>query len=543
MQENKKIIKLQKVGTIALLCFLVVAFVGSIFCAIILPFANVSSKVANAADSVVVDSLQSQASSDYTLQNIESYTSLYGVFVNKSFSMTYEQCVEKDSYFSAFGGEGIQIDIKSIASNSYYNRYFNFSPTKITNEFISQYGATFTLSAPVYALRCIVAKDGDDFGSGFMSLISNNVDDYNNLVNWTEVANVFSFGFPVVTVFDLESIPKAADSSVTYSSFVPTVTGMSSDMLDFWSDFLYLSLPSIGGGGSIIEVLSPEYFATRFVTPTGSPSNTVFFNLDIMPKSPSLEEFKTYSSGSTSWYYYDYFQEYGTEDSMIMANDVSTVGWHVDVYKQVLPPNTTILGYYVYLRIGMTNIYSYYVSGSNFDTGVISEQKWLVSSNYTFGDLKLYKYDFSGATSYYSLLAHEEGKVLPVDSQFGEGGWNTWLALFDLSNYVSLSSDSYINIGYQNAKLYYDELIRTKTQESFLQGKNQGYELGFQEGKAQGGNYTFTSLIGAVFDAPIEAFRGLFNFEILGTNMQGFVLALLTLSVIIVVIKYALGGK
>ena len=98
-------------------------------------------------------------------------------------------------------------------------------------------------------------------------------------------------------------------------------------------------------------------------------------------------------------------------------------------------------------------------------------------------------------------------------------------------------------MGYQNAKVYYDELIRTKTQESFLQGKNQGYEAGFQEGKLQGGNYTFTSLIGAVFDAPIEAFRGLFNFEILGTNMQGFVLALLTLSVIIVVIKFALGGK
>ena len=42
MQENKKTIKLQKVGTIALLCLLVVAFVGSIFCAIILPFANLA---------------------------------------------------------------------------------------------------------------------------------------------------------------------------------------------------------------------------------------------------------------------------------------------------------------------------------------------------------------------------------------------------------------------------------------------------------------------------------------------------------------------
>ena len=288
---------------------------------------------------------------------------------------------------------------------------------------------------------------------------------------------------------------------------------------------------------------SPEAFATRFVTPTDSPSNTVFFNLDTLPKSPKLADFKTFSSGSTSWYYYDYFQEYGTGGSIISANDVQTVGWHVSVHKEVSPPNTTILGYNVSLRIGRTDIYSYYVSGANYDTGVISEQKWLVASNYTFGDMKLYKYDFSGSTSYYILLPHEDGKVRPVDLQFGADGWNSWLALFDLSNFVSMSNDVYINLGYQNAKFYYDELIKTKSQEAFLQGKNQGYELGLQDGKLQGGNYTFTSLLGAVFDAPIEAFRGLFNFEILGTNMQGFVLALLTLSVIIIVIKVALGGK
>lgn len=288
---------------------------------------------------------------------------------------------------------------------------------------------------------------------------------------------------------------------------------------------------------------SPEAFATRFVTPTDSPSNTVFFNLSTMPKAPKLADFQSYSSGSMSWYYYDYFVEYGADGSSYGANDVNTVGWHVSVHKEVLPPETTILGYYVYLRVNTTDIYSYYVTGSNFDTGAISEQKWLVSSNYTFGDLKLYKYDFSGATSYYSLLPHVDGKTRPIDSQFGETGWSSWLALFDLSNFASLSNDVYINMGYSQAKAYYDELIKTKSQESFLQGKALGYDLGYQEGKLEGGDYTFTSLIGAVFDAPISAFRGLFNFEILGVNMQGFVLALLTLSVIIIVIRFALGGK
>ena len=509
MQENKKTIRLQKIGTIAFLCLLVVAFVGSLFCAMILPFANLAPEVASAY-SATADGVLQQASSEYTLRNIPAdVTQLCAVFFNPecypdftTWDLPYGYTEFLKYTYSSSANDSVAVGIYRVAPSSSAE---NFGVTTSSDVY------QFTVNTPAYTF--------------FISIIA------------TEDAPLLKGVLPesyINAPFNLSYV-SARDGISNFTTF--TVNSAYLDKLVPW-----VSL-SLRFETASEVVLTPEYFATRFVTPTGSPSNSVFFNLDIMPNSPKFADFKTYSSGSSTWYYYDYFQEFGTEDSLIMANDVTTVGWHVDVHKKVLPPNTTILGYYVSLRIGMTAIYSYYVSGSNFDTGVISDQKWLVSSNYTFGSLKLYKYDFSGATSYFSLLAHEDGKVLPVDSQFGEGGWNSWLALFDLSNYVSLSSDAYINMGYQNAKLYYDELIRTKTQESFLQGKNQGYELGFQEGKAQGGNYTFTSLIGAVFDAPIEAFRGLFNFEILGTNMQGFVLALLTLSVIIVVIKYALGGK
>lgn len=196
-----------------------------------------------------VTNLQTQASSNYTLENISQYTSLYGVFVNKSFSMTYEECVQKDSYFGAMGGDDISINISSACSDMFYTRYFNFSPSKITNELLSQFGATFTLTAPVYGLRCVSAKNGDDFGTGFMTLIYNDVLDFNNLVNWTDLSTAFSFNYPVVTVFDLESIPKSDNTSLTYSPFVPTVSGMDSSMLSFWSKFIYLSLPSIGSSG------------------------------------------------------------------------------------------------------------------------------------------------------------------------------------------------------------------------------------------------------------------------------------------------------
>lgn len=254
-EESKKTVKkkptAKKIIGAVFLILLAVVFAVLGFCVVGGAFdGNTKCNVAFADSSVAdVTDLQSQASSNYTLENIAQYTSLYGVFVNKSFTMTYAQCVEKDSYFGALGSESIEISITSTASNMFYNRYFSFTPAKITNDLLSEFGATFTLTAPVYGLRCVVAKNSDDFGTGFMSLIYNDVSDYNNLMNWTDFSTAFSFNSPVVTVFDLVSIPKADDTSVTYSSFVPTVSGMDSSMLSFWSKFIYLSLPSIGSSG------------------------------------------------------------------------------------------------------------------------------------------------------------------------------------------------------------------------------------------------------------------------------------------------------
>lgn len=72
---------------------------------------------------------------------------------------------------------------------------------------------------------------------------------------------------------------------------------------------------------------------------------------------------------------------------------------------------------------------------------------------------------------------------------------------------------------------------------------NQGYTKGFSEGSAEGSNYTFMSLLGAVIDAPISAFTGMFDFTLLGVNLRSFILAMLTLAIVIVLIRIALGGK
>lgn len=109
-----------------------------------------------------------------------------------------------------------------------------------------------------------------------------------------------------------------------------------------------------------------------------------------------------------------------------------------------------------------------------------------------------------------------------------------------------LSGDFYnsgYNNGYLDAKEGFEEEKTGIYNSGYEQGKLAGYNDGYNAGKDVSDNYTFLGLIGAVFDAPIEAFKGLFNFDILGVNMQGFVLAMLTLAVIILVIRIALGGK
>ena len=68
-------------------------------------------------------------------------------------------------------------------------------------------------------------------------------------------------------------------------------------------------------------------------------------------------------------------------------------------------------------------------------------------------------------------------------------------------------------------------------------GFNNGYAAGENAGAAVGANYSFINLIGAVFDAPISAFRGLLNFEILGVNMSGFVTGMLSLCVVFLFLK------
>lgn len=153
-----------------------------------------------------------------------------------------------------------------------------------------------------------------------------------------------------------------------------------------------------------------------------------------------------------------------------------------------------------------------------------------------------------------------------------------FFALIDYRNYKPLDNDFYV-AGYNSAsKGYYD----TGYNKGYSVGKDDGYRTGFSAGDSQGyargvesaNNYSFLSLFGAIFDAPIKAIfggtstlpagttitdsngntitlqstttvnrAGLLNFNLMGVNLSGFVLALFSLCILVVVIKFALAKR
>lgn len=82
----------------------------------------------------------------------------------------------------------------------------------------------------------------------------------------------------------------------------------------------------------------------------------------------------------------------------------------------------------------------------------------------------------------------------------------------------------------------YEQAIRDKQAYG-----EQRYQVGYAEGVKQAGTYTFENLILSVIDAPLSTIYGLLNFEILGTNMFSFVIALISIVIVVKIIQIVIG--
>ena len=76
--------------------------------------------------------------------------------------------------------------------------------------------------------------------------------------------------------------------------------------------------------------------------------------------------------------------------------------------------------------------------------------------------------------------------------------------------------------------------------DGYSSGRTAGYSVGYNDGTEAAGNYTFFSLISSVIDVPIQAIKGLLDFNLFGVDMSSLYLSLFTLCIVIMVIKLLL---
>lgn len=220
-------------------------------------------------------------------------------------------------------------------------------------------------------------------------------------------------------------------------------------------------------------------------------------------------------------------------------------------------------------------VYSYYSQGSNqyvfngLADGVSSQIKWVQKQWQgltNFNAQRIWGFArqvfFSSSSTQMVLnpststwvVKNWQGLTSPIGQYvwtdgsrvFCSTGNKTYLLNFTVVNNTE-AGDQY-NLGYNYGyNKGYNNGYNNGVNDGYSNGYNSGNIVGYENGRAQGilesNDYSFLGLIGAVVDAPVKAFTGLFNFEVLGVNLRGLFMSLLTLCIVITVVKLVLGRK
>lgn len=218
------------------------------------------------------------------------------------------------------------------------------------------------------------------------------------------------------------------------------------------------------------------------------------------------------------------------------------------LYSSHWSPGSSVVWHMRHLNYGVTDVYFplMYVIGTDFDCNVVGVNisSYVVSAGQISDDYK-------GAST--------RTLSLTIVRYFGADNDGN----LDTSNFIEfcfITNNLYNSSSRFTSRTYYFTRVDEESasyssgysegySDGNIDGQSAGYTLGYNAGDTQGyyrgynagvdsaNDYTFTGLIGAVIDVPVNAFVSLFNFEILGVNLSGFFLGLFTLAVIICIVK------
>lgn len=568
MQENKKSIMLQKVGTIALLCLLVVAFVGSIFCAMILPFANVNG-VAHADSNsggqyrqIIAPMFAQKDLGISFADSTVDMTGVYGLFINPYFDInTFDFPVMTDV------SEGYpSLSLLKITTDSSLNpprviqlQLLNFGD--FINALFSANGLTpISFSGDIFALGISNCLDWDLFPQdnnkcGYMLIKCNDVDKKKlSTLNIDGVGSFYDFLGMLGFYPTFSSCPLTYFASSNFASTGSfTLNSYNKDVLLSLSNFVSLTgkefkIGSISQEEYDTVVNERDEWKQMYDNLVNDMGFSTFNSVDLVstkPDSISVGGMPILSSRATTatynnvnyggyWYYRSNVENAGSNRAYLCEFDIgSTLVANSDIkltYNALFPYNLATPDNVVVV-LGLSN-FGASSNSTNYKEHIIIIKK----EDFINGSIVV-NVPFDVNFIAFELCTYDSatGALDKLDLGVPNVTEGKYQGIF-ISNFVVAGRGANFNTVIENAN-------KQGYNKGYQDGKTAGYDLGFHAGVEDNGDYTFMGLLGSVFDAPISAFRGLFNFEILGTNMQGFVLALLTLSVIVVIIKIALGGK
>lgn len=357
---------------------------------------------------------------------------------------------------------------------------------------------------------------------------------------------VFSFIFTLFTLFSIfPNNRKNLVASADYSVPEDNSFGVEQFSFDYNEDLFLqaLTVNMVGNGYVANDVASYKinnflygvYFDRFRSCFLGFPNlNASTYYLYIAPFNSSDYYFSLFVSSDSSAYIN--FETWGLYEITIPEAENFSIRVTFDNYTKYLPHNHTFgvfllpktyvdnnnsifysRFYYDYLQVKYSSDDSYQIGYDlGFDTGY--------NQGYDDGDRDGFNRGLQDSSN--------EAYNLGLDTGYNQGltigeeiGYDKGLSAGESSGYTN---------GFINGKI-------DGYSEGYEVGESVGYHSGYTEGsKASGGGYTFLNLMAAVVDAPIQAFTGLFNFEILGFNMSSFFTALLTACILMTVIKMLL---
>lgn len=535
MQENLKQEKRFRTLNIIAICLLLVFFTASLFLAVIAPVFT-SNGVASAYDASLPDN------------GVVNPNLLYNSDFSRNSSNTYSWTSRGNSVLTVDNWYLFNGDLSYVDSMP----RLNFDSTLVGNVYSRFYSSNFTLPAGTYTITgCYNYVSG----GGTSRLRLNNAsggsfDNYSGslYVNLDRTAGVHISSF-VITLGKSYSVNVDYYSSAPSEGFIADLYWIKIEEGSSFTGFVPDYQNVIKDCQTKYDNLKTNYddLQMQYDDLLNSMDFSTFNSVDLdstVPYSSTVAGTPIFSSKATTasfngtsyggyYYYRSNVENSGLARSYLCQIDIgSTLPANSDIkltYDAIFPyqgsfPSDT------YVLLGLSN-FGLGSDSSNLKNTVVA----ISSSDFINGSLIL---NINHDVNYVAFdlgVSNGSGGYDIIDLGMPNKPNNIFQGLF-ISNFVVSGRGSNFNVAIENAN-------KQGYNKGYQEGKVAGKTIGYQLGVKDQGDYTFMGLLGAVFDAPIQAFKGLLNFEILGVDMTAFVSSLFALAIIVVIIKISLGGK